>query len=56
MNLWSSSGGLFEDLFDIVTAPIKMVTDAAQIVTHPIKELADEAVEIVKDIKEDIIS
>ena len=46
--------GLFGDLFDIATSPIRIIDEVASTVTKPIATLANELVEEVKEVTDDI--
>ncbi len=41
--------GFFSDVFDIVAAPVKVVTAVAGAVTKPIAEVVNELAEDIKD-------
>ena len=41
--------GIFGDLFDIATAPIKIVAEVAEAVTKPIAEVANDIVDAVEE-------
>ena len=43
--------GLFGDLIDIATAPMKVVVEVAEVVVKPIAEVANEIVDEFEDFK-----